>query len=360
MSDTDRNSPFARFLEQVPQYTPTPKEGTIFALGGRGYYENPASDLLKFFLEPDGEHRLGSLFLDAFFDCMEPGMKNVLGTGVEVEREKDTGTGGRLDLILKGSDGVLLIENKIRHHQNTNPFDAYKEYGKRINQGRLPFMAILSPDGSSLHKEWKGVSYEKYCGKLAGGLDGIRTDCSQSKWWIFAREFVIHLQNELYPSAMKPEQIEFAEKHQFEIQEAKTLGDAYRQYLIDHLRNVLAERFPDHAIWSKDEGWGIRFKSVRWGNSDMVWHSKVSEESTSYSVVIYLSNLSVAQLKLAESTLVTEKRMSTRTGIEGGVPYYYWETEWLPISREASEKELVLMAEIMEEVLHSGLNAEAS
>lgn len=358
MSDTERNSPLARFLEQVPQYAPTPKEGTIFALGGRGYYENPASDLLAFFLRPDGAHQLGSLFLDTFFECI--GMKNILGTGVAVEREKDTGTGGRMDLILKGSEGVLLIENKIRHHQNSNPFDAYKEYGTRINQGRLPFMAILSPDGSSVHAEWKGVSYENYCGKLVAGLEEMGKASSASKWWIFAREFVIHIQNELYPSPMKPEQIEFAEQYQFQIQEAKKLGDVYRQYMIDRLRKVLAEKFPDHAIWSKDDGWGIRYKSARWGESDIVWTSMVSKESTLYGVVVYLSNLSAAQLEFAERALVTGNRLKTQDGVEDGVTYHYWDTGWLNISREDSEKELVQMAGIMEEVLQLGLNAESS
>ena len=50
-------------LNEVKKYVTPAKEPTLFAVGGRGYYENPASDLLAFFLKPDAEHKLKDLFL---------------------------------------------------------------------------------------------------------------------------------------------------------------------------------------------------------------------------------------------------------------------------------------------------------
>lgn len=49
---------------------PTPEipEQTIFSIGGRGYYENPTSDVLAFFCDSEGTHGLGNLMMEALFD----------------------------------------------------------------------------------------------------------------------------------------------------------------------------------------------------------------------------------------------------------------------------------------------------
>ena len=59
------------FLWQVEKIATPAEEPTIFAMGGRGYYENPASDLLAFFLKPAAAHGLGDLFLSTFLECIE-------------------------------------------------------------------------------------------------------------------------------------------------------------------------------------------------------------------------------------------------------------------------------------------------
>jgi len=48
-------------LTEVRKFAVPASEPTIFAVGGRGYYENPASDLLAFFLTPGAEHGLDDL-----------------------------------------------------------------------------------------------------------------------------------------------------------------------------------------------------------------------------------------------------------------------------------------------------------
>jgi hypothetical protein len=59
-------------LNEVGKYVRPPKEKTLFPLGGRAYYENPALDLLAFFLRPDAEHGFNGLFLQAFLKCQWP------------------------------------------------------------------------------------------------------------------------------------------------------------------------------------------------------------------------------------------------------------------------------------------------
>ena len=61
------NERLENFLKLATKYQVLPKERTVFSLGGRGYYENAASDMLSFFLRPNAEHGFGTLFLLALF-----------------------------------------------------------------------------------------------------------------------------------------------------------------------------------------------------------------------------------------------------------------------------------------------------
>src|ERR1039457_4692677 len=113
------------FLNEIGKHVPPPKERTLFSLGGKGYYENPASDLLAFFLKPDAEHGFKDLFLKAFLECMKGGYADLGTAGATVRREDVTEEGNRPDLVVQGQDWVLLIENKIYHAQ-VNPFETYE------------------------------------------------------------------------------------------------------------------------------------------------------------------------------------------------------------------------------------------
>ncbi len=66
----------------------TPKDKTFFSIGGRGYYENPTSDVLAFFMRPDEQHGLGPLFLRAFFDAMRVNHVLLSFEDVTVSREE--------------------------------------------------------------------------------------------------------------------------------------------------------------------------------------------------------------------------------------------------------------------------------
>ena len=52
------NPDLESFLSDVSNHVAPVKELTVFSVGGRGYYENPTTDLLAFFLRPDAEHGL--------------------------------------------------------------------------------------------------------------------------------------------------------------------------------------------------------------------------------------------------------------------------------------------------------------
>jgi len=133
------------FLNEIEKHVPPRKEKTLFSLGGRGHYENPASDLLAFFLKPDAEHGFQAIFLQTFLDCMKVDYKAMRMSDVTVSREDMTEEGSRTDIVVQCKDWVLLIENKIYHIPN-NPFDSYEAYGRKLPGGKNLSMGILSPN----------------------------------------------------------------------------------------------------------------------------------------------------------------------------------------------------------------------
>ena len=48
-------------FEELIHLKQSETQATFLNIGGKGYYENPASDLLQFFFRPDNAHGLGTL-----------------------------------------------------------------------------------------------------------------------------------------------------------------------------------------------------------------------------------------------------------------------------------------------------------
>ena len=203
------------FFKELKKHATPAKEPTLFAVGGRGYYENPASDLLAFFLKPDAEHKLGDLFLSTFLECMSEDYRRLNMCDVRVDPEVVTADRKRIDLQILGVDWCLLIENKI-YHWEANPFASYEYHANRLGK-KTKLYSVLSPSGhirkEGKKEDWKGVSYPDYCTALRQKMPEIDSHEPRSKWRLFAREFILHLENELYNPPMTPEQVAFVEKH---------------------------------------------------------------------------------------------------------------------------------------------------
>src|SRR5438128_3626265 len=100
-------------FQQIGDLPVPSRETNIFSIGGRGYYEEPTSDLLAFFLDPSAEHGLGDLLLAC--------LAELLGEApfpLELEerpiREYATRDQNRIDILLQGTGWMMAIENKIR------------------------------------------------------------------------------------------------------------------------------------------------------------------------------------------------------------------------------------------------------
>jgi hypothetical protein len=113
---------------------------------------------------------------------------------------------------------------------------------------RTPHFAILSPDGKKDpdFPQWKAVSYQNYCNALKSEFTKTVFDHPISKWQVFAREFIVHLENTLDNPAMKmtKERTDFVEANLREIRDLKKLSDCYTEDLLRELSERLQKELP--------------------------------------------------------------------------------------------------------------------
>lgn len=298
------NSDLEAFLKKLKI---TRKETTLFDVGGRGYFENPASDLLAFFLKPNAEHNLGPLFLSTYLECMKEDSSqfDLNISDDHIRREVLTKDGSFIDLQILGLNWCLIVENKI-NHSDANPFTSYENHAKSFG-GKRPLFSILSPDGHEKHNNgtrWVGVSYQNYCSALLQKMPDI-AHISGSKWQIFAREFILHF----YNPPMEKEQIIKVEKYFSQIAQAEKLAVQYREFVRQELKFRLDKIFPGKAfdtrsgVFEKDSfPLSVACTSQALGKHEIVLFKPVGADEK-FSIKVHLNNLSDLQLSTATKAL---------------------------------------------------------
>ena len=119
------------FLQEMTAFEQHGSNVTFLSIGGRGYYENPTSDLLRFFFQPSNAHELNTIFINAFLEAA--GFQGNLNIDQKllVTREVETKDRKRIDLVISSPQWLLMIENKIWHDQ-VNPFEQYEQLAAEI------------------------------------------------------------------------------------------------------------------------------------------------------------------------------------------------------------------------------------
>jgi hypothetical protein len=305
------NNDLESFLHNEVKKLVSANEPTLFAVGGRGYYENPTTDLLKFFLNPDAKHGLGDLFLSSYLECMKKSHLELnTKKGVDVQSQVITDKGNFIDLQITGPDWCLIIENKIRHW-DANDFTDYENHANRPGKQK-PIFSILSPNGRDKHNNgtcWVGVSYKNYLYELLGKMPELDSYNYLSKWKLFAREFILHLKNELYPPPMTHEEAAKVEKYANQIAEAEKLAWQYREFIRQELKLRLeaivdGNEFGIHEDW-RDFCWlGFRCTSRQWNdNANNKIYLFSPGTGGKFFVQVYLADMSEPQLSNATLAL---------------------------------------------------------
>lgn len=246
----------------------TEQELNLFDVGTRGHFENPATELLSFFLDSTKPHDLE----DSFFNGLQSviAKKDILanlGTFESVETEVSTQNGKRIDLIVETDTSLIIMECKIYHHQN-NPFDEYTAFGnERISKGTQDstsktlvklvlclngkVSAELAADG------WYGISYNELVQDIEKILLKTMFDNPYNKWTLFAREFLLHLKGLNTMTAINKDEISFLTEN---LNEFAQLSD----YIYNNLMPKIGARILSDLNTSDLQNFECKVKHAKW------------------------------------------------------------------------------------------------
>lgn len=174
---------FERLSLSKPKYEPSYLELCSYP-GNR--FEEICSRLLRFFMDKNGPHGFGSLFIDSLIEIyrskFDPdavfGKTNALIAETEVKTTNDY----RIDLVITSDDFIICVENKI-WAQRYNPFDDYIDYVESIKGNRKTFYIILSMGGSEHPEGSKGqfkvVYYRELIEKIKENVGEYLINCNR-------------------------------------------------------------------------------------------------------------------------------------------------------------------------------------
>ena len=266
---------FAELIKEVTKIELPDLEKTIFSIGGRGHYENPTSDILAFYLDPEAEHQLGSLVLDSLFSALiktlettpegkfdnQPTQlsslkeiieKKSINLALTPSREVSTENIKKIDLLLEGDDWVMVIENKIYAAQN-NPFKEYEQFvndnyeTNEYNEYKK-FFVILSPEGYAINENWIGLSYEDFITKIEEKLGSEFILKPFNKWTVFLRDFILNLKQHTEREKMQTEILEFIGKNIEEVLKFEKILKDYGAILIE-IKKLLIKKDDQCHHW---------------------------------------------------------------------------------------------------------------
>ncbi len=285
-------------------------EKTIFSIGGRGYYENPTTDLLSFFCDDAGDHGLGSLVLGALIDCLPEKYQSIDRSlnGTTPGREITTSS-GRIDLLLRGEQWVMVLENKIFHHQN-NPFEDYKNWiNANYADATHKVFIILSPYGGEYRESWEIITYKAFITNIKARLSENFVAQPLNKWAILLREFLLHLEGVMYKDSLNNESVSFIFENFSSILELEKLKKAAINEYQQNIQKKLSKELNRNIVTNLHHWRGgypaMRFKIEGWKTfSDVVLY--LHDDAHKVGINFYINIGDDTNTKKADSCVNTD------------------------------------------------------
>lgn len=204
--------------------------------------EEICSRILRFFLDPNAEHKLYDLWLSALWKASGqesdlPFYKNVSSV-TEEECSKSPGEERRrIDIVVSSEKFVIAIENKIRAGLY-NPLNAYKEHisNKYHDSDIKKVYIVLTLDSlldvkSRQHIEKNGfhaITYQQLFKSVKDELGNYISGCN-SKYLTYMFDFIKTLENMTNINSKRV--FEFFIKHEREV---KGLIEAHKKFVAEN------------------------------------------------------------------------------------------------------------------------------
>lgn len=137
---------YENLLLKAQQYKIPEREMTIFDTALKNHHENPITELLSFFLNPNEKHGLRTSFYDGFINSLNDKKEYEdfdFGSFLKVSTQQKTDKGNFIDLWVETDTSLIIVEVKVYHYQK-NPFQDYLAWGrKKLKEFRVcPHLAL--------------------------------------------------------------------------------------------------------------------------------------------------------------------------------------------------------------------------
>lgn len=218
------------------------RSSTFMEIAGYPHYENVCSNILGFYFDPQAEHGLGNMLLNAFLRMVKQ------RTGVDVPnfgpaahvtvtREYPAENNKRIDLVIDAENFTLGIENKI-YHWEANDFENYARVIEEIGSNKTTIKAVLCLRTQPNQAPPKGgfLRYT-YCElwQHVRDLLGHHISAESTKWMIYLNDFMSTTTRLTGETQNEKEVTEFFMKHHALIE--SLVND--RQQLLNRLASRL-------------------------------------------------------------------------------------------------------------------------
>ena len=270
---------YENLLLKAQKYKIPEREATFFDFALRKYHENPTTELLSFFLDPNEVHGLDDTFYRGLVETIQTEFRpHDFGNFQDLAIEQVTNDNKRIDLWLETDTSLIIIEAKI-DHQQINPVKSYQSWAKEKTKSTNKdiIKLVLNVDGQSDFKDWSAISFNTLAMHVRHFLAKQSLINPFNKWFILAREFLLHLEN--YNEIVETDMdiVNFVIGQYNDIQKLFELREQANQEIKNHILNHLHFSFEGLTFkviqeqrYKKDcKGWRFVKEGVN-ANSDIV------------------------------------------------------------------------------------------
>lgn len=338
---------YENLLLKAQQYKKSEREMTIFDTALNNHHENPITELLAFFLNPNEKHGLGASFYNGLIESIKSNDEYQdfdFGGFLSLSTQQITENGKFIDLWFETDTSLVIVEVKVHHHQN-NPFNDYVAWGdkqcKQLNNKTKNELSpekklitiVFCPNGDCYAEGWLGVSYRCLTTEVKNQLGAHILQNPLNKWSIFARDFLLHLDGFIDLLETNMESLKFVVDNMSKIQELVELRDNVYQEIIDHIINesqkALGEEYEPYVRRHTWDGTpALRFTGNNWTDwSDTVLNLHINASPMSCGINMYIQNpteeiIEKVKIQLKNSPYPIEKEWYE------GKNKQYWGTSW--------------------------------
>ncbi len=205
----------AKFKQILAEFDSLPKINTnptfmdICQLGG-DRFEERCSQILRFYLDPNGPHNLKSLLLKSLLETMQKTDIHFSQSCTKVLTEEMTEDGKYIDITVVSDSMVIAIENKIGANLY-NPLDSYVRYiNSNYSDKADKLFVVLSvkriTDPAELHKMrdngYLYINYSNLFTAIKGNLGSFALDADQA-YMTFLLDFIRTIENRYFNRNME-------------------------------------------------------------------------------------------------------------------------------------------------------------